>query len=63
MTRNEMAPDFRAITEAATEEGIRWLRVNEEPYEYAIQEGLIGDEFVKLLNGTCLRRAIAKQDQ
>lgn len=39
-------------------EGIRWQRVNDEPFEYAIQQGQFGDEFVKLLNGTCLRRAL-----
>lgn len=35
---------------------IRWQRVNDEPYEYAIQKGPHGDEFVKLLDGSCLRR-------
>lgn len=35
---------------------IRWQRVNTEPFEYAIQQGRFGDEFVKLLDGTCLRR-------
>ena len=40
-------------------EGIRWARVNDEPFEYAIQEGPFGDEFVKLLNGKCLRRAVS----
>lgn len=35
---------------------IRWQRVNDEPFEYAIQQGRFGDEFVKLLDGTCLRR-------
>jgi hypothetical protein len=38
-------------------EQIRWGRLNDEPYEYAIQQGPHGDEFVKLLNGECLRRA------
>jgi hypothetical protein len=37
---------------------IRWQRVNDEPFEYAIQQGAHGDEFVKLLNGNCLRRAL-----
>jgi hypothetical protein len=37
---------------------IRWQRVNDESFEYAIQQGPHGDEFVKLLNGTCLRRPI-----
>lgn len=36
---------------------IRWQRVNDEPFEYAIQQGPHGDEFVKLLDGSCLRRA------
>jgi hypothetical protein len=35
---------------------MRWQSVNDEPYEYAIQQGLHGNEFVKLPNGTCLRR-------
>ena len=36
---------------------IVWQRVNDEPFEYAIQQGPHGDEFVKLLDGSCLRRA------
>ncbi len=36
---------------------IQWRSVNYEPYEYAIQQGPHGDEFVKLLDGTCLRRS------
>lgn len=35
---------------------IRWQRVNDEPFEYAIQQGPHGDEFIKLLDGSCLRR-------
>ena len=35
---------------------IRWARVNDEPFEYAIQQGPHGDEFVKLLDGKCLCR-------
>jgi hypothetical protein len=35
---------------------VRWARVNNEPFEYAIQQGSFGDEFVKLLDGSCLRR-------
>jgi hypothetical protein len=37
---------------------VHWLKVNDEPFEYAIQQGPHGDEFVKLLNGECLRRPI-----
>lgn len=37
---------------------IQWRRVNDEPFEYAIQQGRVGDEFVKLLDGSCLRRPI-----
>jgi hypothetical protein len=36
-------------------QGVRWAIVNDEPFEYAIQLGPHGDEFVKLLNGECLR--------
>jgi hypothetical protein len=39
-------------------EAIRWQRVNDEPFEYAIQQGPNGDEFVKLLNGSYLRRTL-----
>jgi hypothetical protein len=35
---------------------ITWRKVNDEPFEYAIQKGPYGDEFVNLLDGTCLRR-------
>lgn len=38
---------------------IRWQRVNDEPFEYAIQQGPHGDAFVKLLNGMCLRRPLS----
>jgi hypothetical protein len=41
---------------APTYEGIRWQRVNDEPFEYAIQQGPHGDEFVKLIGNICLRR-------
>lgn len=44
-------------------EYITWRRVNDEPFEYAIQQGHHGDEFVKLLNGKCLRRRIAGEDE
>lgn len=37
--------------------GVRWQRVNEEQFEYAIQQGPCGDEFVRLLSGIYLRRA------
>jgi hypothetical protein len=40
-----------------------WRRVNTDPFEYAIQQGPHGDEFVKLLDGTCLRRPLPPQDQ
>jgi hypothetical protein len=39
---------------------IHWLKVNDEPFEYAIQQGPHGDEFVKLLNGECLRRPLCR---
>jgi hypothetical protein len=35
-----------------------WRQVNSEPFEYAITKGPHGDEFVKLADGTCLRRKI-----
>jgi hypothetical protein len=38
---------------------IVWSCVNSEPFEYAIQQGPHGDEFVKLINGKCLRRSCA----
>jgi hypothetical protein len=41
-------------------QGVRWQIVNDEPFEYAIQLGPHGDEFVKLLNGECLRRPISR---
>jgi hypothetical protein len=36
--------------------------VNGEPFEYAIQQGRFGDEFVKLLDGSCLRRPLVADD-
>lgn len=39
-------------------EAVAWRRVNDEPFEYAIQQGPHGDAFVTLLNGTCLRRPL-----
>ncbi len=38
---------------------VLWARVNDEPFEYAIQKGQHGDEFVRLLNGWFLHRPIA----
>lgn len=46
-------------TQTASDEVVLWSRVNDEPFEYAIQKGPHGDEFVKLINGTCLRRSTA----
>jgi site-specific DNA-cytosine methylase len=43
------------ISEQAVEQ-VQWRRVNGEPFEYAIQQGPHGDEFVKLIDGSCLRR-------
>lgn len=40
-----------------------WRRVNDEPFEYAIQQGPHGDEFVKLLDGSCLRRSLVGVEQ
>jgi len=37
-------------------EQVAWRVINGEPFEYAIQRGPHGDEFVKLLSGECLRR-------
>ncbi len=42
-------------------ERIRWQRVNNDQFEYAIQQGPYGDEFVKLLDGSCLRRSTMPQ--
>lgn len=39
-------------------EPVAWRRVNGEPFEYAIQQGPHGDEFVKLLDGSCLCRTV-----
>lgn len=36
---------------------IKWRRVSEDSFEYAIQQGPHGDEFVKLLDGSYLRRS------
>jgi hypothetical protein len=47
-----------AMNSVARSEGIQWRRVNDEPFEYAIQQGPHGDEFVKLISGSCLRRSI-----
>jgi hypothetical protein len=41
---------------------VQWRRVNAEPCEYAIQQGRFGDEFVKLLDGSCLRRPLVADD-
>jgi hypothetical protein len=41
---------------------VRWARVNGDPFEYAIQQGPFGDEFVKLLDGSCLRRPLVADD-
>jgi hypothetical protein len=37
---------------------VEWRRVNGELWEYAIQQGPHGDEFVKMTDGTCLSRPI-----
>lgn len=50
--KNEKKPS----TSEGPEKQVRWARVNDEPFEYAIQKGPYGDAFVMLLNGTCLRR-------
>jgi Lar family restriction alleviation protein len=42
--------------------GVRWSRVNDEPFEYAIQIGPHGDAFVKLLNGRFLKRRATDVD-
>lgn len=36
----------------------RWQRINDEPFEYCIDQGMFGDEFVKLADGSCLRRCL-----
>lgn len=36
----------------------RWQRVNDEPFEYAIVRGDLGDGFVRMLDGSFLRRPI-----
>lgn len=50
----QIPPAARVI--ASTSDSVRWQRVNAEPFEYCIQQGRFGDEFVKLLDGSCLRR-------
>lgn len=55
-TRPAMTVPEQAIEAAADQ--IRWAQVNDEPFEYAIQQDPHGDEFVKLLDGSCLRRAL-----
>jgi hypothetical protein len=40
----------------------KFRRVNDEPFEYAIRQGRFGDEFVKLLDGSCLRRPVKARD-
>lgn len=52
-------PSCGQVAQALEALGIRWSRVNGECFEYAIQQGPHGDEFVKLLNGACLKRAVA----
>lgn len=42
---------------------MNWRRINIEPFEYAIQQGPHGDEFVKLLDGSFLRRAIMTNEE
>lgn len=36
----------------------RWQRVNDEPFEYGIVQDIVGDEFVKLKDGSYLRRSV-----
>lgn len=40
---------------------IEWRRVNDELFEYAVQRGGHGDEFVRLLDGSLLRRRLAPE--
>ncbi len=42
---------------------IQWRQVNGEPFEYAIQQGRHGDEFVRLASGECLKRPSVYQKQ
>jgi hypothetical protein len=42
---------------------VRWGRVNSDPVEYAIQRGPHGDEFVKLLDGSCLHRPLSSPSE
>lgn len=37
---------------------MQWRRINNEPFEYAIEQGQHGDEFVKLADDSCLRRPV-----
>lgn len=37
---------------------VQWRQVNGDQFEYAIQQGPHGDEFVKLLDGSCLCRPL-----
>src|ERR1700689_5427920 len=38
----------------------RWQRVNDEPFEYGIMQDAHGDEFVKLRDGSCLKRPLVE---
>ncbi len=51
-------PTTAAYSVPGCGEDIQWRRVNDEPYEYAVQQGPHGVEFVKLLNGACLCRTL-----
>lgn len=51
-------PPLTAPNPPAGGEAVAWGRVNDEPFEYAIQQGPHGDEFVKLLDGPSLRRPL-----
>lgn len=50
--------DGRSVHEFHIESDYQWRRVNDESFEYAIYQGRHGDEFVKLADGSCLRRPI-----
>jgi hypothetical protein len=41
---------------------VRWYRLNDEPFEYAIQDVPNGEALVQLKDGTYLRRPINGQD-
>lgn len=45
------------MSEKAKASPIKWRKVNEDDLEYAIQEGPHGDEFVRLLDSSCLSRS------